>query len=160
VTYATERSYNGANYECFLCHREFCRLDSLNSHLQSPAHDEKIYRCPNRDGCGVELSTMGALCQHAESDKCGVQRFRYVRDAMDSLLVGVTKLGIWTVYSALIFLPFFVQYLMFYYDKWDRLLYRQPGQITIELDSPEVRWLSDFFPRDHLYLWILLLHYS
>ena len=94
VTYATQRSYNGANYECLLCHREFCRLDSLNSHLQSPAHDEKIYRCPNRDGCGIELSTMSALCQHAESDKCGVQRFRYVRDAMDSLLVGVTKLGI------------------------------------------------------------------
>jgi C2H2-type zinc finger len=93
LTYATERSYNGSSYECFLCHREFHKLDSLNAHLQSPVHEDNIYRCPNHDGCKAKFSTMSALCQHAESDKCGVRRFRYVRNAMDSLLGVMHALG-------------------------------------------------------------------
>lgn len=36
---ANDRSWNGACYECFLCHREFNQLRSLNQHLGSPARE-------------------------------------------------------------------------------------------------------------------------
>ncbi|KAF9045870.1 hypothetical protein BDP27DRAFT_1386527 [Rhodocollybia butyracea] len=43
---ATELAYNGRAYECYLCHRLFSSLGSLNSHLNSPAHDSKEFKCP------------------------------------------------------------------------------------------------------------------
>ncbi|KAL2177411.1 uncharacterized protein P884DRAFT_307338 [Thermothelomyces heterothallicus CBS 202.75] len=33
---ATSRSWNGYAYECYVCHREFIQLNSLNQHLNSP----------------------------------------------------------------------------------------------------------------------------
>ncbi|GJJ05992.1 hypothetical protein Clacol_000179 [Clathrus columnatus] len=83
-TWATQRSWNGYAYECFLCNREFRALDSLNRHLQSPIHDAKIYRCPNRI-CSMEYSALSALTQHVENGGCGVNRFKEVKDVMDSL---------------------------------------------------------------------------
>ncbi|KAH9168398.1 hypothetical protein EDB89DRAFT_2245230 [Lactarius sanguifluus] len=63
--WVTERSWNGMEYECFLCHSTFKTIDRLNQHLKSPAHDEKIYRCPKPD-CRVEFAALSALCQHVE----------------------------------------------------------------------------------------------
>lgn len=40
---ATDRAWNGYGYECYLCHREFNRLHSLNQHLNSPA---RMLPCP------------------------------------------------------------------------------------------------------------------
>ncbi|KAJ6627136.1 hypothetical protein B0H10DRAFT_2161234 [Mycena sp. CBHHK59/15] len=81
-TWATELSWNGRMYECFLCHREFRALHSLNAHLQSPTHQDRIYRCP---GCRYEFVSLSGLTQHVESDKCGVKRFKQVQDLMDGL---------------------------------------------------------------------------
>ena len=38
-TWATMRSWNGMEDECFLCHSTFKTLDHLNQHLQSPRHE-------------------------------------------------------------------------------------------------------------------------
>ncbi|KAH9035783.1 hypothetical protein EDB85DRAFT_1943106 [Lactarius pseudohatsudake] len=91
-SWATERSWNGRAYECFLCHSMFNTLDSLNRHLKSPAHDQKIYRCPKLD-CRIEFVTLSALCQHVERGTCGVGRFSQVRNAMDSLTRGFNTIA-------------------------------------------------------------------
>jgi len=88
---ATEYSWNGMEYECYLCHKGFGTLNRLNQHLQSPFHKEKIYRCPKSD-CRIEFKTLSALFQHVEGGSCGVQRFRQVRDAMDRLTRSVNAL--------------------------------------------------------------------
>lgn len=93
TNWATDLSWNGSGYECFLCNNEYRSLNSLNQHLQSPRHEARIYRCPNRD-CGDEYSTLSALSQHVERDRCGVQRFREVKSAMDSLMSGVKRLAL------------------------------------------------------------------
>jgi len=82
-TWATDRSWNGRAYECFLCDAEFNTLARLNQHLQSPRHEDKIYRCPKPD-CRVEFVTLSGLCQHVEGGSCGVRMFTQVRNAMDS----------------------------------------------------------------------------
>ncbi|KAI9435082.1 hypothetical protein H4582DRAFT_1972752 [Lactarius indigo] len=91
-SWATELSWNGRAYECFLCHSVFKTLDSLNRHLKSPVHHEKIYRCPKQD-CRVEFPTLSALCQHVERGTCGVGRFSQVRNAMDSLTRGFNAIS-------------------------------------------------------------------
>ncbi|RPD70226.1 hypothetical protein L226DRAFT_539078 [Lentinus tigrinus ALCF2SS1-7] len=74
--WATERAWNGSAYECYLCHRGYGSLPALNAHLRSPAHGEKLYRCPTRrHGCGREFRTLSAFVQHVESGSCGVRRF-------------------------------------------------------------------------------------
>jgi len=93
-TWATERSWNGSAYECVLCHRQYRTLHSLNAHLKSPRHQDKIYRCPNRTSCGSEFSALSSLTQHIESEKCGVIRFGGVQSAMDSLLGGMRRLTV------------------------------------------------------------------
>lgn len=93
--WASERCWNGHSYECYLCHREFSTLHALNSHVQSPAHDESTYRCPPRwGGCDQEFVTLSGLFQHVESECCGVQRFqRNVNSAIGSLTGGMMMIG-------------------------------------------------------------------
>ncbi|THH32218.1 hypothetical protein EUX98_g1976 [Antrodiella citrinella] len=81
TSWATRNSFNGQAYECVLCHREFRTLDALNSHLRSPAHADKIYRCPG-NGCGTQFRALSALVQHVESGSCGVKKFRNQIDQM------------------------------------------------------------------------------
>jgi hypothetical protein len=38
----------------FLCHKTLKTLPRLNQHLQSPVHQDKIYRCPKSD-CRIEF---------------------------------------------------------------------------------------------------------
>ena len=83
--YATERSWNGYRYECYLCHSSYASLVSLNRHLASPIHHDKIYICP-ASSCRSRFTTLSALCQHIESEKCGVSKFKAVQHTMDSLL--------------------------------------------------------------------------
>ncbi|KAG9313887.1 hypothetical protein JVU11DRAFT_4655 [Chiua virens] len=90
---ATERSWNGSAYECVLCHSTFRELVDLNRHLASPRHQEKIYRCP-MSSCLARFNTLSGLCQHVESESCGVLRFRMVREGMDSLLNDMHRLRI------------------------------------------------------------------
>jgi hypothetical protein len=83
--YATERSWNGYKYECYLCHSNFSSLASLNQHLASPIHQDKIYICP-ASTCRARFTALSALCQHIESEKCGVSKFKVVQNTMDSFL--------------------------------------------------------------------------
>ena len=91
--WATKRSWNGEAYECFLCNATYRTLAQLNQHLRSPAHEEKIYKCPKPD-CGVEFVTLSGLCQHVEGGSCGVRMFRKVRATMESLTRGFNLLTV------------------------------------------------------------------
>ncbi|KAF8131570.1 hypothetical protein EV363DRAFT_1330402 [Boletus edulis] len=91
---ATERSWNGYAYECVLCHSTFGALADLNRHLASPRHQERMYRCPLQT-CLMRFNTLSGLCQHVESESCGILKFRAVREGMDDLLrdMGRLRLG-------------------------------------------------------------------
>ncbi|KAH9941425.1 hypothetical protein B0H21DRAFT_697029 [Amylocystis lapponica] len=87
--WATERTWNGYAYECILCFRTFPELSRLNAHLHSPAHEDRIYHCPEgRNGCGAQFTTLSGLCQHVESESCGVHRFK---GEMENLLDSLTS---------------------------------------------------------------------
>ena len=82
--YASGRSWNGYRYECYLCHNTYTSLTSLNQHLASPIHQDKIYICP-ASNCRARFTTLSALCQHIESEKCGVSKFKAVQNNMDAI---------------------------------------------------------------------------
>lgn len=89
--YASSAAWNGSSFECYLCHSTFRTLVSLNQHLASPRHQEKVYFCP-LSSCRTEFPTLSALCQHIESERCGVGRFQQVRNAMDSIVGSMGRL--------------------------------------------------------------------
>jgi hypothetical protein len=76
---ATALSFNGFGYECYLCHRTFGTLPSLNTHLRSAAHDAKEFKCPGKK-CGRQFKVISALIQHIESEACGLAKFKQVED--------------------------------------------------------------------------------
>ena len=90
---ATNASWNGYGFECYLCHKEFRSLHILNQHLSSAAHDDKIYHCPRRS-CGRQFHALSGLIAHIESQKCGVMKFGGVRDAMDDMFSRMDRLAI------------------------------------------------------------------
>jgi len=77
-TIATERAWNGYGYECYLCARQFPTLRRLNSHIESPVHEQDLYRCP-KSSCGRTFKVLSGLVQHVESESCGVMRFMQVQ---------------------------------------------------------------------------------
>ncbi|KAI1148929.1 hypothetical protein F4825DRAFT_432329 [Nemania diffusa] len=83
---ATKRAWNGKYYECYFCHRLFNYLDSLNQHLQSPAHQQKLYHCPNRIHCKKEFTTLAGVCNHLESESCSAMRFETVQRHFQGIL--------------------------------------------------------------------------
>ncbi|KAK7026332.1 hypothetical protein R3P38DRAFT_2949282 [Favolaschia claudopus] len=92
TTYAaSERAWNGYAYECYLCHADYRTLAALNQHLASPRHQDKIYVCP-LSSCRVQFTTLSGLCQHIESERCGVAKFRVVQNTMDDLLGKMRRL--------------------------------------------------------------------
>lgn len=90
---ATERSWNGRAYECFLCSRTFSSLNALNQHLQSPAHATKIFRCPNRE-CMRQYSALSALVQHVEHDRCGIRQNPRVQGILDGVVSGMSRIAL------------------------------------------------------------------
>lgn len=86
---ATERAYNGRAYECYFCHREFDRLSSLNSHLKSPVHENKNYKCPK---CNCGFRVISSLIQHFESESCGFMRFNQVHQIADGITAQMSRL--------------------------------------------------------------------
>jgi Zinc-finger of C2H2 type len=78
--WATSAAWNGHAFECYFCDREFRSLRSLNQHLQSPVHEQKLYHCPK---CAVKFNLFSGLVQHVESESCGIARFTQVKNAMD-----------------------------------------------------------------------------
>ena len=93
--WATERTWNGSAYECYLCHRTFKSLVALNAHLGSPAHGDKPYHCPTQfGGCGTEYRTLSAILQHIEDPgrRCAVRRFDR---EVDRIFDGLTNSRRW-----------------------------------------------------------------
>lgn len=88
---ATDATWNGFNYECYLCHREFRNLQGLNQHLSSPAHDEKLYHCPNRN-CTGQFVRLASLFNHLESESCNFVRFEKVQKHVHDFITGRQKL--------------------------------------------------------------------
>ncbi|OJA11866.1 hypothetical protein AZE42_03271 [Rhizopogon vesiculosus] len=88
---ATKQSWNGRAYECVLCHSQFRELTDLNRHLASPRHQEKVYRCP-LSSCNAHFVSLSGLCQYIESERCGVTKFKVVKDAMDNIFSKVARL--------------------------------------------------------------------
>ncbi|KAK3689462.1 hypothetical protein B0T22DRAFT_461578 [Podospora appendiculata] len=82
---ASDRTWNGSGYECYLCDRTFRQLAALNQHLKSPAHQQKLYHCPNR-GCARDFKMLAALINHLESESCGFMRFDAVQRQMSDLV--------------------------------------------------------------------------
>ncbi|KAK6855822.1 hypothetical protein PG995_007973 [Apiospora arundinis] len=87
---ANENSYNAYRgcYECYLCHRAFSLLHGLNQHLNSPIHQQSLYHCPNRGGCGKEFKSLAAIINHLESESCGFTRFENVQRGIQSVVSG------------------------------------------------------------------------
>ncbi|KAK4166941.1 hypothetical protein QBC43DRAFT_231628 [Cladorrhinum sp. PSN259] len=84
---ATDQAWNGRAFECYFCHREFGSLYSLNQHLNSPAHQQPLYHCPNRH-CGHDFKTLAAIINHLESECCGAMRFEAVQQKITGLVSG------------------------------------------------------------------------
>ncbi|XXG94293.1 hypothetical protein Hte_000547 [Hypoxylon texense] len=67
---ATGMAWNGSAWECYFCHRNFLRVESLNQHLNSPAHQQPLYHCPNRNGCGRDFKTLAAISPYGDLQSC------------------------------------------------------------------------------------------
>lgn len=80
---ATEASYNGTTYSCFLCDKKtFKTLKALNGHLNSPAHDDDEFRCPK---CKREFKLISGFVQHLESQACGLAKDGQVDNYFENL---------------------------------------------------------------------------
>nr|OQO28788.1 hypothetical protein B0A51_04931 [Rachicladosporium sp. CCFEE 5018] len=84
---ASAASWNGHAYECYHCHRDFKTLMSLNQHLDSPTHKQKIYHCFGR-ACAKQFTTLAALFGHLESEACGATRFQSVQQNVANVFSG------------------------------------------------------------------------
>lgn len=82
---ATNKSWNGYFFECYICHRLFDQLNGLNQHLNSPIHKSKLYKCLNRV-CNGEFTSLAGLFSHLESEGCGFMRFHQVQQIGQQLL--------------------------------------------------------------------------
>jgi Zinc-finger of C2H2 type len=83
---ATEASFNGCYWECYLCSAEFTKISALNSHLNSPVHKRKVYHCPNsRAKCGKEFVTLAGLMNHLESGACACMSFERVQQQVGNV---------------------------------------------------------------------------
>ena len=85
---ATNAAWDGDCSRCYLCSRGFGRLSSLNTHLKSPVHQEKIYHCPR---CHGEFILLSGLVAHLESETCGA--FRFQRNFSGLAFVNQLKIG-------------------------------------------------------------------
>ncbi|KAL5342499.1 hypothetical protein BJX70DRAFT_410019 [Aspergillus crustosus] len=88
ATYAANsNAWNGSGYECYLCHRTFSKITGLNQHLNSPAHKQQVYHCPNA-GCGKSFAAMAGLFNHLESESCSFMRFDRVQKSVGDVISG------------------------------------------------------------------------
>lgn len=84
---ASEKAWNPSAqaFQCYLCGRLFGQLKSLNQHLSSPAHQQKLYHCPNGH-CDKDFVTLAALINHLESESCKFMRFDAVQRKVAQIL--------------------------------------------------------------------------
>ena len=79
---ATEASFNGSAYECYICRKSFRTLSGLNGHLNSPAHDDDEFRCPK---CKAEFKLVSGFIQHLESNSCNLMKTTQINKYFDDL---------------------------------------------------------------------------
>ncbi|KAL2823197.1 hypothetical protein BDW59DRAFT_149071 [Aspergillus cavernicola] len=84
---ASNSAWNGNGFECYLCHREFTKVSGLNQHLNSPAHKQRVYHCPN-GGCSKPFAALAGLFNHLESESCSFMRFEKVQASIGVVLQG------------------------------------------------------------------------
>ncbi|KAE8374513.1 putative zinc finger protein [Aspergillus bertholletiae] len=83
---ATKHAFNGTSWECYLCHRQFHSAAALDLHLNSPAHKQNVYHCPNVKGkCGKQFTTLAGLFNHLESESCSFIRFEGLQKKVDGI---------------------------------------------------------------------------
>ncbi|XDG07074.1 hypothetical protein ABKA04_006689 [Annulohypoxylon sp. FPYF3050] len=90
-TYEATSSAWNANaqlWQCYLCRRGFLNITALNQHLNSPAHQQALYHCPNRHRCGRDFKTLAAVMNHLESESCGFSRFEAVQNTVSNIVSG------------------------------------------------------------------------
>lgn len=75
---ANDSAWNGSGWSCGFCSREFRSRTALNQHFNSPIHQQKVYRCPNR-GCRKEFTSLAGLFGHLESESCAFMKFETVQ---------------------------------------------------------------------------------
>ncbi|KAK2811853.1 hypothetical protein FQN50_001891 [Emmonsiellopsis sp. PD_5] len=86
---ATNRAFNGTYWECYICHKKFNTIGSLNAHLNSPTHKQKVYHCPNvKQKCGKQFVSLAALFSHLESEMCSFMRFENVQRQVGNVFQG------------------------------------------------------------------------
>ncbi|KAJ5273418.1 zinc finger protein [Penicillium angulare] len=73
------------NWKCHICHGDFETVQSLEEHLDSPAHRREYYHCPNTL-CGRRFPTLSGLFSHLESGSCAFMRVENVLDLHRVLL--------------------------------------------------------------------------
>ncbi|KAF9552356.1 hypothetical protein CPC08DRAFT_714699 [Agrocybe pediades] len=88
VPKATSSSWNGTQFQCFMCSRGFKSLGQLNSHLSSPIHDQKEFKCPK---CKAKFALISGLVQHLESRACGLSNAGEIINFYDRLSTGFSK---------------------------------------------------------------------
>jgi Zn finger protein HypA/HybF involved in hydrogenase expression len=86
---ATEASFNGSSYNCYLCRNKFKTLSGLNSHLNSPAHDDDEFRCPK---CKTEFKLISGFIQHLETRSCGLAETTQIGNYFDDLTASFGRL--------------------------------------------------------------------
>ncbi|KAI8960749.1 hypothetical protein F5Y11DRAFT_252827 [Daldinia sp. FL1419] len=89
---ATSQTWNGLAWECYFCHREFSNIGGLNQHLNSSAHQQALYHCPNRNACGRDFKSLAAVMNHLESESCSFTRFENVQAVATNLISGDKRL--------------------------------------------------------------------
>ncbi|KZV84210.1 hypothetical protein EXIGLDRAFT_588628, partial [Exidia glandulosa HHB12029] len=68
VVTATMYDTRAGLWRCY-CGKSTRTCAGMRAHLNSPAHDPKLYRCP-REECDKETATLSGLFQHLESRQC------------------------------------------------------------------------------------------
>ncbi|KAF9553923.1 hypothetical protein CPC08DRAFT_210016 [Agrocybe pediades] len=88
VPKATTSSWNGTQFQCFMCSRGFKSLVQLNNHLRSPVHDQKEFKCPK---CKTKFALISGLVQHLESRACGLSNADEIINFYDRLSTGFSN---------------------------------------------------------------------
>ncbi|KAJ5109008.1 zinc finger protein [Penicillium angulare] len=77
-------------WECHICHVYFEAFKSLEQHLDSPAHRQRYYHCPNTL-CERPFTRLSGLFAHLESGSCAFMRIENVLDmhrALNNVAIG------------------------------------------------------------------------
>ncbi|TFK29516.1 hypothetical protein FA15DRAFT_582328, partial [Coprinopsis marcescibilis] len=88
---ATAAAWNGKHFECFLCHRGFKELQSLNQHLNSASHDGDEFKCPNAK-CGRSFTLISGFVQHLESRSCKLADIKRIQEHFNDLAAQVDRM--------------------------------------------------------------------